>query len=454
VLLALALGGCSDAVKERGETSRLALQPALNLGDCSAAWVPITGGNRSDSEPPAELLFSGGDLFFFRFEWGVDGATTSELVRFDVHSPSRELATSVLVPNAFSAPMWVDDNDLVFTQNGEVRSVPMSGGDTRVRSTYGTADLGDIRWLGISNGNFYFARYGQPGAIWKVSLGGGPVELFANLGPDWGYQIEPPLVPSTEGLLLNGQLRADNGADRRATILISGEGAVRELAYPEGSSARPFLTPTGVIHIVDPPKAAPPAKPDAKTGDSTKTGAAAKIGNAATAAAAATTGATKTGTSTSSGSTKTGTTPAQASDGSSNRALHEIEDDQVPAHPDLQMWLTPLRGSEMTEFWTERPASALPAHVESDGRDGWFVTATEPFNDGYLHDTLWHVRPNAEARRLACNPSPESSQIQTESRTGHAFAYGDGSVYLVSLRGESQFWELVQISYLTTENER
>jgi len=175
-------------------------------------------------------------------------------VRFDVHSPSRELATSVLVPNAFSAPMWVDDNDLVFTQGGEVRSVPMSGGDARVRSTYGMTELGDIRWLGISNGNFYFARYGQPGAIWKVSLGGGPVGLFANLGPDWGYQIEPPLVPSTEGLLLNGQLRVDNAADRQATILISGEGAVRELAYPEGSSSRPFLTPTGVVHIVDPPR--------------------------------------------------------------------------------------------------------------------------------------------------------------------------------------------------------
>ena len=108
----------------------------------------------------------------------------------------------------------------------------------------------------------------------------------------------------------------------------------------------------------------------------------------------------------------------------------------------------------MTEFWTDRPVSALPGHVESDGRDGWFVTATEPFNDGYLHDTLWHVRPNAEARRLACNPSPESSQIQTDSRTGHAFAYGDGAVYLVSLRGESQFWELVQISYLTPEEQR
>lgn len=455
--LALALGGCSEAKHERGDTARLALQPALNLGDCSAAWVPITGGNRSDSEPPAELLFSGGDLFFFRFEWGADGATTSELVRFDVHSPSRELATSVLVPNAFSAPLWVDDNDLVFTQSGEVRSVPMSGGDARVRSTYGTADLGDIRWLGISNGNFYFARYGQPGAIWKVSLGGGPVELFANLGPDWGYQIEPPLVPSTEGLLLNGELRVDNAADRQATILISGEGAVRELAYPDGSTARPFLTPTGVIHIVDPPKAEAPAKPDAsKPGSATKpaAGAATKISNAATAAAAATTGATKTGSATSSNGAKTGASSTQSSDSSSNRAVHEIADDKSPAHPDLQMWLTPLRGSDLTEFWTDRPPSALPGHVESDGRDGWFVTATEPFNDGYLHDTLWHVRPNAESRRLACNPSPESSQIQTDSRTGNAFAAGDGSVYLVSLRGESQFWELVQISYLTPDEQR
>jgi len=455
LFLALALGSCSDAEKKRGSTAKLALQPALNLGDCSAAWVPITGGNRSDSEPPAELLFSGGDLFFFRFEWGADGATTSELVRFDVHSPSRELATSVLVPNAFSAPMWVDDNDLVFTQGGEVRSVPMSGGDARVRSTYGMTELGDIRWLGISNGNFYFARYGQPGAIWKVSLGGGPVGLFANLGPDWGYQIEPPLVPSTEGLLLNGQLRVDNAADRQATILISGEGAVRELAYPEGSSSRPFLTPTGVVHIVDPPRAGAPAKSDSKTSDSsTKTGAAAKLGNAATAAAAATTGATKTNSSTTSGSSKTGTTSTQGGDKPSNGAIHEIEDDKASAHPDLQMWLTPLRGADMTEFWTDRPTSALPGHVESDGRDGWFVTATEPFNDGYLHDTLWHVRPNAEARRLACNPSPESSQIQTDSRTGNAFAAGDGSVYLVSLRGESQFWELVQISYLTPDEQR
>ena len=107
----------------------------------------------------------------------------------------------------------------------------------------------------------------------------------------------------------------------------------------------------------------------------------------------------------------------------------------------------------MTEFWPDRRRAALPGHVESDGRDGWFVTATEPFNDGNLHDTLWHIRPNAEARRLACNPSPESAQIQTESRMGHAFASGDGSVYLVSLRGQSEFWELVQISYLQPEDQ-
>ncbi|HTV23873.1 MAG TPA: hypothetical protein VMG12_34520, partial [Polyangiaceae bacterium] len=86
-------------------------------------------------------------------------------------------------------------------------------------------------------------------------------------------------------------------------------------------------------------------------------------------------------------------------------------------------------------------------------RDGWFVTATEPFNDGNLHDTVWQVWPN-DARRLACNPSPESAQIQTESRTGQAFASGDGSVYLVSLRGKSQFWELVQISYVQADSQR
>jgi hypothetical protein len=130
----------------------------------------------------------------------------------------------------------------------------------------------------------------------------------------------------------------------------------------------------------------------------------------------------------------------------------------VPAapvsHPDLRMWLARLRGGEMTEFWPERPATALPSHVESDGREGWFVTATEPFNDGYRHDTLWHIRPNAEPRRLACNPSPESFQVQTESRTGNAFAFGDGFVYLVSLRGESRFWELVQMSYLMPEETR
>jgi hypothetical protein len=118
------------------------------------------------------------------------------------------------------------------------------------------------------------------------------------------------------------------------------------------------------------------------------------------------------------------------------------------------MWLAPLRGEELTPFWLDRPAAVRPNHVESDGRDGWFITATEPFNDGFLHDTLWHVRPNAAARRLACNPSAESFQIQTESRTGQAFAAGDGFVYLVSLRGESTFWELVQVSYLQTDDEQ
>src|SRR5690606_29282514 len=76
-----------------------------NLGECSSAWVPVTGGNRSDSEPPTELLFSGGDLFFFRFQWGPDGSTSSDLVQFDLRTPSRELATAVLVPDVYSAPM-------------------------------------------------------------------------------------------------------------------------------------------------------------------------------------------------------------------------------------------------------------------------------------------------------------------------------------------------------------
>jgi hypothetical protein len=399
--LALTLGSCSDAErKPESKIAELKPPPILNLGDCSSAWVPTTGGNRSDSEPPAELVFAGGDLFFFRFQWGPEGTTSSELVRFDPHSPSRELATTVLVTNAYSAPMWADDGELVFTQNGELRSVPMSGGATRLRSTFGSADLGDIRWLGVSSGNFYFSRYGQPGAIWKVSLGGGPVGLFANLGPDWGYKIEPPLVQSSEGLLLSGQPRLDNGGERQTTILISGDGAIRELPYPKGSTARPFLTPTGVIHIVD---------------------------------------------------------PAQ-SGAASEQASRLSEDAGVPqvnaTYPDLHLWLSRLRGGELTDFWSDRPANALPGHIESDGRDGWFVTATEPFNDGFRHDTVWHVRPNAEARRLACNPSPESAQIQTESRTERAFASGDGFLYLVSLRGESRFWELVQISYLMPEEQR
>jgi len=421
--LALALCGCSGA-EERAQTiAKLEIQPALNLGECSAAWVPVTGGNRSDSEPPAELLFAAGDLFFFRFQWGADDTTTSELVRFDPHAPSRELATTVLVPGAYTAPMWVDDNELVFTQNGEVRSVPMMGGETRLRSTFGAAGLGDTRWLGISGGNFYFARYGQPGAIWKVNLGGGPVGLFANLGPGWGYLIEPPLVESSEGLLLSGEPQLDDGANHRSTIVISGDGAIREVANPEGVSTRPFLTPTGVIHIVEPvkPEALPKAEASPKTEPAT-----AKAPAASSMALVS----------------KDPTTPKPV-----------IEEKPV-THPDLQMWLAPLRGSAMTEFWPDRPLAALPGHVESDGRDGWFVTATEPFNDGNLHDTLWHIRPNAEARRLACNPSPESAQIQSESRMGHAFASGDGSVYLVSLRGQSEFWELVQISYLQPEDQR
>jgi hypothetical protein len=380
-------GGCS-ATERRPEES--------NLGECSAAWVPVTGGNRSDSEPPTELLFSGGDIFFFRFEWGPDGSTSSDLVQFDLRSPSRELATNVLVPNVYSAPMWVDDNELVFTQRGEVRSVSLSGGAVRLRSTFGSEDLGDTRWLGVTSDNFYFARYGQFGVIWKVSLGGGPVALFANLGPTWGDRIEPPLVQSSEGMLLSGRPRSDAGANRPAAIAISGDGAVRELPQPEGSTSRSFLTPTGVIHIVGAPE-------------------------------------------------------TEASDPDDSSGADGIK--KAQPLPDLQMWLAPLRGGELTEFWPDRPETLLPQHIESDGRDGWFVTATEPFNDGYLHDTIWQVWPN-DARRLACNPSPESSQIQTESRTGQAFASGDGSVYLVSLRGQSQFWELVQISYVQSEGAR
>jgi hypothetical protein len=403
--LALVLTGCSDSERRKYGEAELPLEPPVNLGECSAAWVPITGGNRSDSEPPTELLFSTGDLFFFRFQWGPDNTASSELVRFEVNSESRATATTVLVPNAYSAPLRVDDGELVFTQNGELVSVPLSGGPLRVRSTFNAGELGDIRWLGVVDGNFYFGRYGQSGAIWRVSLNGGPVQLFANLGPDWGYQLEPPLVESPEGLLLSGRRRVDNREERQATILISTDGAVRDLPAPEGKASRPFLTPSGVIHVVDPEFAATP--------------------DGVTVAALP-------------------QTPA-ATDGEAA--------EQASAYPGLELWLAPLRGGELRPFWPDRPATVLPSHVESDGRDGWFVTATEPFNDGFSHDSLWHVRPNAAARRLACNPSAESFQIQTESRTGQAFASGDGAVYLVSLRSESTFWELVQVSYLQPDEQ-
>lgn len=383
VALTFALG-CSATEREPEES---------NLGDCSSAWVPVTGGNRSDSEPPTDLLFSGGDLFFFRFEWGPDGSTSSDLVQFDLRSPSRELATGVLVPGVYSAPMWVDDNELVFTQSGEVRSVPLSGGTLRVRSSFGAENLGDTRWLGVTSGSFYFTRYGLFGVIWKVSLGGGPVALFANLGPTWGDQIEPPLVQSSEGMLLQGRPQSVDGVSRPAAVVIAGDGAVRQLPEPDGPASQSFLTPNGVIHIVGAPR-------------------------------------------------------AESSASSGADPLEKAQE-----YPDLRMWLAPLGGGELTEFWRDRPSTVLPQHIESDGRDGWFVTATEPFNDGHLHDTLWQVWPN-DARRLACNPSPESSQIQTESRTGQAFASGDGSVYLVSLRGKSQFWELVQVSYVQSDRER
>ena len=39
LVLAVALGGCSGSEKKGGDAAQLALQPALNLGDCSAAWV-------------------------------------------------------------------------------------------------------------------------------------------------------------------------------------------------------------------------------------------------------------------------------------------------------------------------------------------------------------------------------------------------------------------------------
>jgi hypothetical protein len=401
--LAFVLGGCSDSSGRQTTEAELPLEARVNLGECSAAWLPITGGNRSDSEPPTELLFSTGDLFFFRFQWGPEGTASSELVRFEVHSESRATATTVLVPNVYSAPLRVDDGELVFTQNGELVSVPISGGPMRVRSTFNAGALGDIRWLGISDGNFYFARYGQTGAIWRVSLNGGPVELFANLGPDWGYQLEPPLVESEEGLLLSGRQRIDSRGERPVTVLLSPDGAIRDLPSPEGKASRPFLTPAGVVHIVDPELASP---------------------DGVVATALPQTSGTQT------------VTPIPP----------------LATYPGLELWLAPLRGGELRPFWPEKPATVLPGHVESDGRDGWFVTATEPFNDGFMHDSLWHVRPNAAPRRLACNPSAESFQIQTESRTGQAFASGDGAVYLVSLRGESTFWELVQISYLQPED--
>lgn len=401
-----ALTACGEE-KNEPDTVEVPLLPGgVNLGECSAAWVSLTGGNGSDSEPPVDLLFARGNLFFFRFSWGLEGATTSELVRFVVNSGNREIATTVLVPNTYSSPIWVDNGELVFTQSNEVRSVPLAGGEMRVRSSYDSSEKGDVQWLGISNGNFYFSRYGKQGAIWRISLEGGAIELFAELGEDWGYQIEPPLINSPEGLLLNGQRQGEDLEERPVTVVIEPNGVVRDLPFPEGSYFKPQLTPTGVVHTISVP-------------DSLM-------------------------------SVDEGSDEASTSD---EDVAEQLETVQAPLWEpvNVKMWITPLSGGDASEFWPDRPVDARPDHVESDGEDGWFVTATEGFNDGYRHDTLWHIRPNVAARRLACNPRPENSRIHTESRIGNSFASGDGFVYLVSSSRESEFWELVKISYLPVD---
>ncbi len=399
--LATALG-CSSGERENAETGVEPVLPdGVNLGACSAAWVPLTGGNGGDSEPPVDLLFSRGHLYFYRFTWGPQGSATSELVRFAVTANSGDTATTVMVPNTYSAPMWIDDNELVFTQNSEVRSVPLAGGDVRVRSSYASDEVRDVQWLGIVDNDFYFARYGKPGAIWRVGLEGGPIELFTELGEDWGFPIEPPLVSSPEGLLLNGRRQGANLEVRQATVLIGDDGVARDLPYPDGAAAAPQLTPTGIIHTMR------------IAGEETTEEEVASL--------------------------------VQELDGEEEASAEQ--EAAPPEGGDVEMRLSPIGGGDDVEFWSDRPLAAIPGHVESDGQDGWFVTASEPFNDGYRHDTLWHVRPNLDSRRLGCNPSPETSRIHTTSRTGKAFAFGEGFVYLVSSRSESEFWELVKVSY-------
>ena len=401
---------CSDdARKVDEELEPLAPAPGVNLGQCSGAWVPLTGGNGGDTEPPVDLLFARGNLYFYRFTWGTGGTATSELVRFNVGANEDDTTTTVLVPSTYSAPMWIDDNELVFTQQDEVRSVPLAGGEVRVRSSFASEEVQDVQWLGIVSGKSYFARYGKPGAIWRVGIEGGPIELFSELGEDWGFPIQPPLVRSPEGLLLNGQRQGTNLESSLATVLIGEDGVSRDLPYPEGATATPKLTPTGVIHTVRRAEVAP----DEEVAELVDTA------------------------------------DAEWAFGSDDASDEEEEfaPVEVPEAAKVDMWRSPIGGGENAPFWQDRPAAVIPGHVESDGRDGWFVTASEPFNDGYRHDTVWHVRPNLASRRLACNPSPETSRIHTESRTGSAFAFGEGFVFLVSSRSESDFWELVKVSY-------
>jgi hypothetical protein len=74
-------------------------------------------------------------------------------------------------------------------------------------------------------------------------------------------------------------------------------------------------------------------------------------------------------------------------------------------------------------FWPERPASFQPIGVESwpDGSDGaWIVTVWEPFDDGFVHTSLWSIDARGKAVRLGCDPAPGAGVVTSVLATPSA----------------------------------
>jgi hypothetical protein len=315
-------------------------------------------------------------------------------------------------PQSAPASLITDGKNLFFSDNGSIRSMPISGGDASIVSNTPAY----LMWL--SGDAIDFANLDDK--LWQVPLTGGTATLIAD---GMTAFVEPTLAQvgalAFDGTFLYWDLFPQKGPAfwRLFRMPVAGGPAeqIAELPVPDPHVNWTALTPTpqGLLVAFEnspdvgaylvPPGGQPMALPSApQAGGSVDN---AYVGNGPGGVL---------------WNTNVWNTPEAAV---VTMSLTDL------SNPGAPVW---------RPFWPDRPSSVVSEPLEAFPGDGdsWIIGAYELFDDGEYHADLWSVDSGGTGVRLGCDPSVGGSGpgIVNAVLVTPTFVYA-----LVGLHPESEF---------------